>query len=50
LNDEIKKKLKNKEIAIKRIRTLFEKNKIIERTNKNLELNSKIEKKIQINK
>jgi hypothetical protein len=54
LNDEIKKKLKDKEIAIKRIRTSFAKKKKtknkIERMNKNLELKDKIEKKIQINK
>jgi hypothetical protein len=35
-----KKKLKDKKIAIKRIRTLFEKQ--IERINKNLELKCKI--------
>jgi hypothetical protein len=39
-NDKKKKKLKDKKIAIKRIRTLFEKQ--IERINKNLELKCKI--------
>jgi hypothetical protein len=45
-DDEIKK-LKNKEIIIKRIRSLFKKNW---EDKKNLELKEKIEKKNQINK
>jgi hypothetical protein len=52
LNDEIKKKLKDKEIAIKRIRISFAKKKKtknkIERMNKNLELKNKIEKKFKL--
>jgi len=39
-NDKKKQKLKDKKIAIKRIKTLFEKQ--IERINKNLELKCKI--------
>jgi hypothetical protein len=40
MSNDKKKKLKDKKIAIKRIRTLFEKQ--IERINKNLELKCKI--------
>ena len=40
-----KKKIKDKKIAIKRIETLFEGAKNRERTTKNFELKSEIEKK-----
>ena len=43
LNDEIKKKLKDKEITIKRIKTSFEKKKL--RGQNKIELKGKIEKK-----
>jgi len=46
LNDKIKKILKDREIAIKRINTSLEKK--IERTNKIFELKNKIEKKIKL--